>query len=441
MGKLKVALICHFSNQNVRDELPLAKLGVRNKIRSLFGKPPIQVNKDYAPWVTSLIQEFEKLGNLEVHVIAPHIGLTHLTHEFIKNGVHYHFYKSDLFYLYDTLRRKMPFRYEPKYRMNRFLVKRFIKRIKPDIVDLIGAENPFYSITALDVDDVPLYLSLQTVYTNPARLRHSGQCDPFRWDLEMQIHKKIVYYGCSGRMHRDLILKNRPDAVILKANFIRIQPALFSDAIKTFDFAFFAAHVCTGKGIEDALRALAKVKAFKTDVSLDVVGNCSPEYKAIITRLIEEMNLRENVSFHGYFALQSDMFRHIQQARFAILPIKLDVIPGTVVESMFLELPVVTYKTSGTPYLNKNAPCVLLAEIGDIDTLAQQMLKLLDSPSLADALKRNAKAFAVKEYDSAACARRIASNYQAVINHYHRHVPLPEELLFDIKEFPVYQGG
>jgi glycosyltransferase involved in cell wall biosynthesis len=438
MKKLRVALICQFSNQDVRGKLPLSKLAVRNAIRRFLGKQPTQVDRDFAPWVSNLIKEFEKIHDLELHVIAPHAGMTSLTYEYCKNGVSYHFFKSDLFFIYDMILRRWSFLPRPKYRLNRFLVHRFLNRIKPDVVDLVGTENPYYSITALDIEQVPVYVSVQTVYTNPDRKKYSGECDPFRWDTELDIHKKVTYYGSEGRMHRDLILRNNPDAVVLKATFCKEQPALVDDVNKTCDFIFYAAYVLQGKGIEDAIQALSKVKMVKNDVFLDVVGGCAPQYKAHLERLIEKLNMKDNVHFRGYFPLQSDMFKHIQCSSFAVLPIKLDSIPGTVIEAMFLELPVVTYRTSGTPYLNKEAPCVLLADIGDVDALAGQMIKLLQSPVLAQTLKRNAKAFALKEYDSTACAQRIVRNYKAVIEHYHRKTPIPDDLLFDINEFPVY---
>jgi glycosyltransferase involved in cell wall biosynthesis len=44
---------------------------------------------------------------------------------------------------------------------------------------------------------------------------------------------------------------------------------------------------------------------------------------------------------------------------------------GTVIEAMLLEIPVITYKTTGTPYLNKDGETVLLCDIGDINQLAK----------------------------------------------------------------------
>jgi glycosyltransferase involved in cell wall biosynthesis len=439
MVRLRVAVICHFSNKVVREKLPLSKLVFQNRIRTALGKQPMPVvYNDYAPWVSSLIKEYETFQDIEVHVIAPHSGMTRFTHEFGNNGVYYHFFNPNIPNIQGIIPKQLLLPDWHHYVRNRFFVKRFLKRIKPDIVDLIGTENPYYSITALDIKDIPVYVTVQTVYTNPDRLKHGGNCDRLRWDIELKIHRKVNYYGTRSRLHHDLIINNNPDAFIMKHNLCKPMPECNCVVTKMYDFVLFAANIIISKGIEDAIRALAKVKEVKPDVRLDVVGSCAPEYKAGLATLVETLDLNGNVEFHGYFPLHADMFRHIQKASFAILPNKLDAISGTVIEAMCLNIPLVTYKTSGTPFLNKGAECVLLADIGDIDMLAVQMTRLLETPSLANVLARNAKAFVVKECDNTACAKQIVQNYKAVIDHYVNQVPIPNKLLFDIKEYPIY---
>ena len=81
---------------------------------------------------------------------------------------------------------------------------------------------------------------------------------------------------------------------------------------------------------------------------------------------------------------------------------------------------------------------MLISEIGDIEHLAANMLKLLDSPELAEQLKKKAKTFVEKEFDNATSAKRLLEDYKAVIAHYHNGTPIPEKLLFDLNEFPKY---
>jgi glycosyltransferase involved in cell wall biosynthesis len=238
-------------------------------------------------------------------------------------------------------------------------------------------------------------------------------------------------------MHRDLILKNNPNAIIFKMFFPLEKPEPVNDTPKLYDFVFFGG-IEKKKGIEDVIEALAIVKNEKNDVSLNVVGDCTESYMSFLLTRINELGLIENIVFNPYFPIHSDMHQHIVQSHFAVLPIKLDIISGAVVEAILLNLPVVTYKTTGTPYLNKEGETVLIANISDIDMMAKQMLKLLNSPALAKKLSEKAKAFVEREYNNTTSAKRLLSNYMAVIDHYQNNSPIPKEQLFDVNEFPIY---
>jgi glycosyltransferase involved in cell wall biosynthesis len=438
MPKLKVAWICHFSNQHIRKRLPLSDRRLSNFLRKLIGKQYINYS-DFAPWITNQICEFEKLDNIELHVIAPHSGLNKFIFEFEMNGVYYHFFKPDLFFLVDKFIDKITKKRRIEYKLNRLFVRKILKKIQPDIVNLIGTENPYYSITTIDIKDIPLYVSAQTVYTNPDREKFSGIVDQSIWDTELKIHQKEKYYGCVGRMHRDLILNNNPEAIIFKYLFPIQKPLTIETELeREFDFVFFAAQVTNKKGIEDALEAIAIVKRHHNNVSLNVVGKCTQDYKELLLGKIQNLNIIDNVFFTDYFPLHEDMQKHISKARFALLPLKLDVISSALIEAIYLELPIISYKTSGTPYLNKNGETVLLAEIGDIEKLAVNMLRLLSSPELASQLKKDAKAFVEKEFNNTTSSKRLVSNYKAVIDHYHNNIPIPNDLLFSTEEFPKY---
>lgn len=435
-NKLKVAWICHFSNKEVRMRIPQKKMDLLSRFKPLFGKGKSYNNFDLAPWVTNSIKEFEKFDDIELHIIAPFPRLKYLTYDFEMNGVFYHFFKPDI--LFFSIISKVCWWFKRIVFINRYFVKKIIAGIKPDIVNLIGTENPYYSITVLDIKNIPIYVSAQTVYTNPNRKKLSDSWIQLHWDVELMIHKKETYYGCTGRMHRDLIMQNNPNAIIFKMFFSIEKPNQIKDRSKIYDFVFFAGTVVKKKGIEDTIEALELVKKVKKNVRLNIVGSCSENYKDYLLNKINSLGLAENIVFDSYFPVQSDMHQHIVQSHFAVLPVKLDIIPGTIIEAMFLNLPVVTYKTTGTPYLNKDVETVLISNIGDIDMLAKNMLKLMNSPSLSKKLSENAKTFVEREFDNATSAKRLVNNYRAVIEHFYNNTPIPENQLFNIKEFLLY---
>lgn len=433
--KLKVVWICHFSNEEILGRLSHSNIKFRNRIKSLLGMKIENSFSDFSPWVTNLIKEFEKFEDTELHIISPAYHIKYYICEFENNGVFYHFFKHGDLWI--RLLTKIWWWNKKHYPFNRHFVKRFLSKIKPDIVNLIGTENPYYSITTLDIVNIPVYISAQTVYTNPDRKKYSDFCLQENWDLELNIHAKELYYGCSGRMHRDLILNNNPNAIIFKMFFPIEKPKQLKELPKIFDFVFFAG-LSKQKGIEDLIDALAIVKREKCNVQLNIIGKCSEFYMSLVLNKINELGLTDNIVFNSFFSVHSDMHQHIVQSHFAVLPIKLDIIPSSVIEAILLDLPVVTYKTSGTPYLNKDGEAVLLGDIGDIDSLACNMLKLLNSPILSEILRINAKAFVEREFDNTISAKRLVNNYRAVLDHYHKNIPIPEEQLFSTDEFPIY---
>ena len=169
--KFKVAIITHFSNKETREKLPLDyKRKLYLFVNRLFGRK-LSKNSitygDISPWVTNTIHELEKRDDIELYVISAHTGMKKSLSDFKIRNVHYFFFNTD-FTLFlkriiknDDLWRKI----EP----NRRRVKKIIKTIQPDIINLIGADGAYFSTTILGIDNIPVYVSLQTVYSNPQR--------------------------------------------------------------------------------------------------------------------------------------------------------------------------------------------------------------------------------------------------------------------------------
>jgi len=155
--------------------------------------------------------------------------------------------------------------------------------------------------------------------------------------------------------------------------------------------------------------------------------------------MIEELKLKENIEFDDYFPKQSDMHKHIQQAKYAVLPVKLDVISGTIIEAMILGFPVITYKTTGTPYLNKYGEAVLISDIDDVNSLANNMLRIMKEPELVQKMLNNSKIFIEREYDNKANMDKLVNIYKAVYKHYYENEPIPKELIFNPEEFSEYK--
>lgn len=439
--KTKAILLCHFSNEEIRAQLPVSISGLEAIVRRLLGKSnKAAKGNDFAPWITNLIREFEKFDDLELHVVAPVSNLSKRIVEFDMRGVHYHFFKGSLSFPFEQLAAKTTGS-KHRFTHNTRLVQALVEKIKPDIVNLVGSENPYYSATILGIKNIPVYVTAQTVYTNPDRMRLSGHVSKLRWNIELKIHRKESYFGCGGRMHRDLILRNNPNAIIFKKFFPIQRPTAVKPEKKIYDFVSFSQSVSAKKGADDAVEALYLVRKKYPEVKLNLIGhfNAASDHGKNLLKRIDELGLTKNVVFSPYFPKHEDMHQHTQKSRFALLPVKLDIISGSIIEAILLDLPLVTYRTTGTPYINKDGECILISAIGDIEALANNMIKLMESPELAERNKIKAKEFVNRTFDNKLSAERLFENYKAVVNHYNKGTAIPDELLFSTEEFPIYK--
>lgn len=428
MEKIKVILLGHISNASIREKLPLSERKAQNLFNRLIGKPQLYYS-DFAQWNWSTIEGMEH-ENVELHVIAPHYGLKSLTYEYEERGVRYYFFRPEPLFPWNILEKIF---YKKQYReflRTRNIVKRWIEEIKPDIVNLVGAENPYYSICGLDVENVPLFITCQTVYSNPNRQRLSGNVSKYRWDLEQQLFNKTKYFCCTNSMYRGLITSYVPDAVVFPLVWPDKPFPKLKGCEKKYDFAFFSVSVSAKKGIDSAIEAMGIVREKVPGVTLLVVGKVDSTYKMRLEERIKELDLEDNIIFHDFFPLQEDMFNYVHQARFALLPVKMDFISGTILQAMEMGMPVVSHITSGTPTLNKERETALLSEIGDTKTMAKQMLQLMSDRELAEKMRENGYSFMKQRHENALQgAKQRLEQYRAIIANYRQGTPIPMEML------------
>lgn len=428
--RIKVAILCHLSSQEIREHLQLRSSKLENSVRSLLKQRHIQY-EDNAPWNLSILKELESYEELEIHVIAPHPGMKKKEECFTMRGIQYHFFQCDSPFPVNYFRRRTESRGSMPYKRNRCKIKEIVEEVKPEIINLIGAENPYYASAVLDLRDIPVFLSCQTVYSNPTRKEFDKNFSQLRWDIEQMIFKKVEFYSCLGPLHRDLVLKYHPNAKVFKMVFPYIPFPTINEVEKKYDFVYFAQTVSVKKGADNAVEALALVKQEFPNVTLLIVGANHEPFKSILNQRIEELGLNDNITFHDFFPRQEDMLQFVKQARFAVLPIKIDIVSGTILQAMTMGLPVVTHITSGTPLLNKDAQCVLLSEIDDNRKTAENMFALMKSPDLAEELKKNSLQYIKEQDDEAKMAgKRWLNQYRAVYNSFYKNEAIPNELIY-----------
>lgn len=428
---MKIVLIAGFSNPEIRNHLQFQKNSkwYQSLIKILHLPARVGEFRDYAPWVSNIIGCLEQEKDIELHVVGPQIRLKRPMGTFQLRGVTYHFYQSEWTSL---IRLCNNYRLWKVLQRSTHFVKEVIDEVRPDLIVLSGAENPATSIGILASNKYPRLCLCQTIYNNPER-RQYGRPKKLIQDMERDIFRHLDYFGVYSSMHYILLREFRPDATIFRFGYPSRGTLLEPSGVKKeFDFVNFALMHGSRKGTPDSIKALAIVKQKYPKVTLNIVGGCDPKGREQLKSLVAELDLEGNVSFTPFFEKRSDLLLHVQKASFAVLPCKLDHTSGTMSQSMQLGLPIVVYKTTGTPSFNREKQCALIAEKGNIEELAQHMMSLMENPTLAETLRKNAREFQEKKAEIAKQnGNRLIETFKAVIAKEQQVKDIPQELLFN----------
>lgn len=428
---MKVLLIAGFSDSEIRERLSFRKRSILfNFLIKLFHLPDrVGQFSDHAVWVKNMIASFEKRNDIVLHVAGPHIRLNKAIEEFELRGVNYHFFRSE-FSAFARLAKNYKL-WKFFQRSGRYTTK-ILKQVRPDLVILSGAENPVTSVSILYAKQYPRLCLCQTVYNDPELHKYTNP-DELRVHVEQAIFSELKYFGVYCKKHYELLSQQTEQKYIFKYNYPPkgTLPEL-NYTEKQYDFVNFAAAHSMAKGTHDSIKALAIVKEKYPDVTLNIVGGVSEKLRAELNILIDKLGLNNNVVFTPFFENRNDMLLHIQKSHFAVLPCKIDNISGTMNQSLSRGLPLVVYKTSGTPIFNAERECVLIVEMGDVEGLAKNMLLLMDNSEVAEKLRENGIWLRKRQIElHRKNWERLTNSFQSIIDNYKTGGPVMVEGLFD----------
>lgn len=368
----KVVWLCHFANE---------------EINNYFGTN----TKEFAPWMSELIKLFENNEIIELHIVAPNV-FNNKNHSFTLGGIHYHFFKFSPFWF--------DFRYFEIYRIGYFTgfyhsskyATKIIEDINPDLIHLHGAENPYYSSVILKYfSQYPCFTTIQGFAKNTKKRKFVfNYFRKRRCAIENTIIEKSKYIGVRTDEMAEELKSINPNAKLCWHNYPINIPVLkdYESNEKEYDIAFYA-RVCQDKGIEDLLVALQLIKYKLKTITLVIIGFGSPGYIQHLKQKVKDLNLSENVTFAGFQQKQEDAYKILSACKLYVLPTYHDIIPGTLIEAMFLMIPSITYSVGGIPSLNKEREAVVLVEKGNIEQLADSITQVLVNKAYATTLSEN----------------------------------------------------
>ncbi len=418
-NRIKVVWVCHFSNERVRQHIRFRK-SLLKRLKAWMKGSALPAWKDMAVWNTNAIKEFEHFNDIDLTVLFPHKGISGKCQIFTLNGVRYVCFRSqDDSVLYHRWS-KWTGKTDWSFRSNRKIMASIIKKINPDIVHVIGAENPYYSQAALDVDKTtPCLVSLQTLMSAPGFYENSAlskEAYEQRASIERQVIGRCDYiFSGSPRIQQDVRRFIQPNGVICDLPLAVGVDINTECGEKEYDFVYFAANI--NKACDVAIEAFALALKMHPGLKLNVSGAYDEPYKMSLDARTQELGISEFVEFTGPKATHEDVLRQIKKSRFALLPLKVDMISGTIREAMACGLPVVTSVTPATPQLNEKRECVLLSEKGDYKAMAEQMVRLVENPDFASKIRDNALVTVEENYSNRMFMEKWRRTYHEILQH------------------------
>ncbi len=160
--------------------------------------------------------------------------------------------------------------------------------------------------------------------------------------------------------------------------------ALDHSVRKQYDVAF-CGRLVANKGLEEVLRAIAKIPR----VTLLVIGD-GPERKRC-EEVTKQLDIAERVEFRGWLDTQKDVLQTLLTAKLFVMHSKSEGGPRISLEAMACGLPVISTKVGVMPDVIEDGKNGFLTT-GDPEDLAALIRRLLADPALCEQVGHAAKA-------------------------------------------------
>lgn len=357
-SRKKLVWICHFSN---------------NEIKSLL-KPWRDV-QEFAPWMPLAIETMEGNEEYELTVVAPYPYICGIK-RFELRGVKYVFYNANIPFVGINYPRWFPWDYMTDYFSIKKIVSGIVNKIHPDLIHLFGAENHDYSPAILSlIGKYPIALTVQGFISHTTH--EFKYIERKASNTEKEIIKKIPVIFYERKKQRQDIKEINPDARLHWHTYCSYEVS--SDCIVNqtpiYDLVFFG-RVNKDKGIVDVLESVRDIKErYHKKIKLCVIGRPSTDE---FFELAKTFGINDQITWTGFLPTRKDVFLEAQKAKISILPTYHDVMPGTIMESMFMGIPVISYATDSIPEINEDYEAICLVERGNKEALTKAIYSLLD---------------------------------------------------------------
>ena len=429
---MKIVWLCSVSNAEIRSKLETKENLIEPFLWRVVHRK-YERGVDSGIWITNGINEIKKIPGVELHIVSLCRNLSKKRQDFKIDGINYHFIRDENSSVYAKIYRYLFTRNSSQFRINRKRICNIIGELNPDLVHVIGAENPQYSLALLDLPkSIPTILQLQALLMSIKDKVEGEQKINYiyKGEIEKKLIKRADYIGTCVPSFISFIRKNvGNDIKFLNTTLAMAQTVNLSTSPKEYDFVHYASGLGKNKATDIAVKAFGEAYKINPTITLDIIGLCPNAFKQDLDKLIDELGIRHAVTFEGRLPTHDDVINQIRKARFALLPLSVSVVPNTLLEAMANGLPIITTVTSGTPTLNANRQSVLISDKDDFKDIANNMLRLLENPQLADSLRLNAAKTLSERKNNKDIIEHWVDAYRVVLRCKKEGTPIPSAFL------------
>lgn len=175
------------------------------------------------------------------------------------------------------------------------------------------------------------------------------------------------------------------------------------DGHGTENIVLFVGRLIPSKGIGDFITVAERVRKRNKGARFLVIGG-----------KLEKR--RESVENLGRIS-DSELLQYYQRSTCICIPsLWTEPFPTVALEAMACGKPVVAYSVGGLPEIVDDGETGFLVQPGDVVTLSERLLRLLENPSLAEEMGRRARVSAEQEFSLNVMGSHYESLYRAVTN-------------------------
>ncbi|MEJ2114425.1 MAG: glycosyltransferase [Flavobacteriaceae bacterium] len=182
--------------------------------------------------------------------------------------------------------------------------------------------------------------------------------------------------------------------------------------------------ISRGKGIEYAIKALPEVVKKYPEIIYLIIGETHPEvrkfegerYRKKLIKLVDELELYENVKFHNRFLLKRELIKYLQATDIYITPYiePNQISSGTLVYAMGTGKAIIA-----TPYLHAQEALSegrgLLCKFKNYKSITKRIFQLLEDEKQRKNMQKIVYNYS-RDFTWAVVAKKYAALYRRILN-------------------------